>query len=376
MADDVLSAWVAAGASLLVSLVSLGATIWTTRRGDRTQRELEGLKSRLSDENDAAKAKRDYEYEARKRLYAELYPLVFQLQEAAFSAHNRLRNLALATRGGWLARGPDNWLTGSDPYYFTSVIHALIAPVAIFELMTRKLTLLDLTLDQDLRRQHFLARKAYEALRSDFNLTDSPYPPLVLGPAGEKYAPPEVRPDALPPETEQRWRWRQGLYSGQISQAVDAVLMTDGETTRPMTYAEFAKALDGTDLRTPDDPRGRAGEMKRALRPLADVFRDFHPARRPVTWRILLAQGACYRAIAAATRSDGAASKDILCTARYAGAKDLADFDWIGDGEHSIPPALRNGIDFDAEQKSAFAAADMFIVGAFEDFSKRSRPPA
>ena len=68
----------------------------------------------------------------------------------------------------------------SRSYYFTSVIHAFVAPLAIFELMTRKLTLLDLTLDRDLYRQHFIARKAYEALRSDFNLTDRRYPLLVF----------------------------------------------------------------------------------------------------------------------------------------------------------------------------------------------------
>jgi hypothetical protein len=122
MAGEVLSAWIAAGASLLVSFVSLGTAFWTSLRGERTQREqdavareLESLKSRLSDENDAAKARRDYEYEARKRLYAELYPLAFQLREVALHAHNRVTNLALATRGGWLAPGPDNWMTGRDP---------------------------------------------------------------------------------------------------------------------------------------------------------------------------------------------------------------------------------------------------------------------
>ena len=87
----------------------------TQREQDAVARELESLKSRLSDENDAAKARRDYEYEARKQLYAELYPLAFQLREVALHAHNRVTNLALATRGGWLAPGPENWMTGRDP---------------------------------------------------------------------------------------------------------------------------------------------------------------------------------------------------------------------------------------------------------------------
>ena len=140
-----------------------------------------------------------------------------------------------------------------------------------------------------------------------------------------------------------------------------------------MTYAEFANALSGADLRTEDDPAGRPGEMKRALQPLADVFRDFHPARRPITWRILLAQGACYRAIVEAAGRNNPAPKDILRAARYADAEDRAAFDWMGDGSRSIPAALCAGSDFHAEQESAFATADLFIEAAFEEFSKSHR---
>jgi len=368
MAGDAQSAWIAAGASIIVSFVSLGAAAWTSIRARRTARDLAVLQHRLDEEQDAAKARRDYEYEARKRLYAELYPLAYQLQQAARHARHRIMNLALAARIGALAEGPDNWLTGRDPYYFTSVVHNLVAPLAIHELITRKLTLLDLTLDPDLQRQHLIAGRAYEALRSDFNLTDPRYPPIVFGSPAARYAPPEDPPAALPPEPEQRSACRQGLYSGQISQAVDAMLTTDGPTTRTTTYAEFAKALGGADLRTADEPWGQAGEMKRALRPVADIFRAFHPACRPVTWRILLAQAACYRALAAAETAGGTFA-NILRAARFAAAEDRAPFDWIGDGTRSIPAALRNHVDFAAEQESAFTAADLFLENVLKDLA-------
>lgn len=370
---DVGSAWIAAGASFLVSMASLGTALWTSRRSEQNSRDLETLKSRLSDENDAAKAKRDYEYDARKRLYAELYPLAFQLNEAALGATNRIKNLVRATNGGWLAAGPDNWLTGGDPYYFTAVVYALIAPLATYELMNRKLTLLDLTLDHDLHRQHVIARRAYQAMRSDFDLLDDHYPPVAFGVGGQAYAPPETRPTVMPGEMEQRWLWRQGLYSGQISQAVDALLTTHDTTTRVMSYAEFAKALGAADLRTDDDPGGTAGDIKRALRPLSDLFRDFHPARRPVTWRILLAQAACYRAITAG-QSGAVTRKAVAAAAHFAGAADWGDFDWLAGGTKSIPPALAGRIDFAAEQEAAFATADSFVAGALDDFNRRYRP--
>ena len=133
MAGDTGSAWIAAVASLAVALISGGFTIWNTYRTAKMQREqsatneatqaaqaaagrqLAQLTAQLSAENDAATARRDYEYEARKRHYGELYPLSFQLQERAAGATNQIINLARATRDSHLAPGPGNWLTGKDP---------------------------------------------------------------------------------------------------------------------------------------------------------------------------------------------------------------------------------------------------------------------
>ncbi len=379
MSTDVQAAWVAALASIVVAVISLLSAAWanftagkTQAAADATARSLEDLKAGLADKNDAAKARRDYEYDARKRLYQELYPLTFQLQEAALSARHRIMNLALAAREGYLAPGPNNWLTSANSYYFTSVVHGLIAPLAIYELMSRKLTLLDLSLDDDLRCQHFIARQAYEALRSDYNLSQSPYSPIAFGAGKGTYEPPEDRPDAPPSEADQRWSWRQGLYSGQIGQAVAIMLHIDGSASRVMSFAEFAGALSGLDLRTADDPAAAgtvAGNMKSVLRPMADLVSGFHPARRPVTWRILMAQAACYRTLALAQSGD-LAPQALLHASTLAGVKDPSDFDWIGDGAASIPPALNGAVDFAAEQKAALAAGDQFIASAFRAYAK------
>jgi hypothetical protein len=366
MSADVHSAWIAAGASLAVSILSLGSAIWAGLNSNRTQREqaanaklLERLKGHIDDLNDAAKAKRDYEYEARKRLYTELYPLAYQLHQVALQALHRIANLAMAARSGHLAAGPDNWLVGGDPYYFTSTIHRLIAPLAVYELMTRKLTLLDLSLDPDLHYLHFVAGRAHEALRSDFNLVDPRYPPIKFGPADERYSPPEDRPTIALPDLEQRWKWRQALYSGQINQAIHAVLTSEGGRDRVMTYAEFANALEGADLRSDTVPPGNPGKMKKILQPIVEIFRDFHPARRPVTWRIMLAQCACYRMISGPAIADPESQETSLSRPSTDG--DRQAFDWVGDELQSIPPALRGGIDFRAEQSASWKAAQLFV---------------
>src|SRR5579864_2772074 len=345
MAGDIRIAWIAGGASMAVALISLGSAIWTSRRLAKTQQDLAALNSRLSAENDAAKAKQDYEYDARKRLYAELYPLSFQLRERATGAIHRFINLARAARQGYLAPGPDNWLTGGDPYYFHALIHNLIAPLAVYELMTRKLTQFDLNLDSDLHRQYTVGHLAYQAFRSDFELADPErYPPITFG-TTRLYKPPELRPDTMPDPLEQRQAWRQGLYAGLISQVVDAVIAQDElQHAHVMTYAEFAKALGGADLRDRAKPKGSMGVMKLALQPITQVFQDFHPARRPVTWRILLAQAACYRAIAAGSKGAGTIEQ-VIEAACFADAPNRVDFDWIGDGRLSVPADLA-AIDF------------------------------
>jgi len=304
------AAIIAAAASVAVSLVSLSGTWLTARRGALAAREqgklaadLEELKSRRAAENDASRARRDYEYEARKRLYAELYPLSFQLQEAAHTACNRVKNLARATRQGHLSPGPENWLTLGDPYYFHSTLYNLLVPLAIHEAMTRRLTQFDLNLDPELRWQRHVAKRAYQCLRSDFDLVDvSRYPPISFNPVDrdQAYDPPEIPVPMADGTLEERWRWRQGLYSGQVAEAVDALLMNETDTkgavrTRVKSYAEFVRSLGVRDLRA-FDPTVEA-PVASALRPMVELLRNFHPGRRPVTWRILIAQVCCYRAI-------------------------------------------------------------------------------
>jgi hypothetical protein len=373
MTDDVQSAVIAAGASIAVSIASLATAIWTTFQTARAAREqaatateLEKVKSQLTDQNDASKAKRDYEYEARKRLYADLYPLAFQLQEATLKAQHRVTNLALAARRGWLDSGPDGWLTSPDPYYITSCTHIFVAPLALEELMSRRLTLFDLTLDPDLRRQHFVVRQAFEALASDFDLAADPYPPISFGSGRQDYAPPEIRPPAMD-EVTQRWAWRQGLYTGQIGQVVETLITSTETSARLMNFAEFASALGATDLRAEGGADGRAGELKRGLQPMIELLRDFHPARRPVTWRILLTQAACYRALDAA-RDGGLTLEQIVESAKYENRADLAAFDWIGPDRAGSPAALRDLADYPAEARSAMAAADLFLESSLKGF--------
>src|SRR3954454_13697589 len=82
------AAIITAAASLLVAAWSLYLAHRSTaaardqaKLNHTMQAELAKLTSALESERDAGKARRDYEYVARKRLYAECEPLLFQALE-------------------------------------------------------------------------------------------------------------------------------------------------------------------------------------------------------------------------------------------------------------------------------------------------------
>src|SRR3712207_2456366 len=88
--------------ALVVALVTALITYISTRRNQRDLAELnskltrdvttdiENLKTELSQRGREQDALRDYQYEARKRLYRECGPIVFQLAELSEGAFFRI----------------------------------------------------------------------------------------------------------------------------------------------------------------------------------------------------------------------------------------------------------------------------------------------
>jgi hypothetical protein len=97
-----IAAIIAAVASLVVAVVST----WLKQRSDRalasfnakSAEALETFRSDLAGIQAERGARLSYEYEARKHLYAEFYPLLFQLVEACESAYNRIAGIAIAAQ--------------------------------------------------------------------------------------------------------------------------------------------------------------------------------------------------------------------------------------------------------------------------------------
>jgi hypothetical protein len=134
-------------------------------------RELEELKAKLDRSNvefgTENQARKDYEYEARKRLYQQCEPLLFQLVELSENALHRIYSLARTSRRGELG-GNRGWLSDTHAYYLASTIYNLLAPLVIYRLIQRRLTLVDLTVDPHINSQYLLAKRLYISFTDDF----------------------------------------------------------------------------------------------------------------------------------------------------------------------------------------------------------------
>src|SRR5215207_1749089 len=141
--------------------------------------ELKRLEAELANKTAEQDARRDYEYEARKRLYHEIEPYLFLFLELSGGAINRIFRLAYTAKEGNLDPNA-GWLSGPG-YFINSTIYRLIAPLAAFKLIQRRLTLFDLELDPKINIQYSLGKCLYSTFSDDFDLAKS-YPSLEYEP--------------------------------------------------------------------------------------------------------------------------------------------------------------------------------------------------
>jgi hypothetical protein len=274
-------ALIAAIASLIVALIGF----LSSRRNQRdlaelqskSQRDLQELQSQLAEQKSARDALRDYEYEARKRLYHQCGPLLFLLLEQSESALKRIIGLAKSAAGGHL-NASDSWL--DDRYYHLSTWHRLVAPLGTFKLLQRSLTLVDFSLDRQVYLQYRLAKQLYNSFADDFRIAELSIPPLPYDPHD---ADAESKRVAYP-ET----YWQQGIPIGILDNAVEALLIKESANVwRVMTFAEFQSEFEhegGSGLRT-------------AFNHCDYLFKKFHPRSRQVLWRMLVIQAYLYNAL-------------------------------------------------------------------------------
>jgi hypothetical protein len=228
------------------------------------QKELEEYKAEVADETASKNARRGYEYAARQRLYQQVEPLLFQLFEAAEGAFHAVASLARTQRKGKLPE----WLGPAEHEYYTrSIIHRLFRPLAIFQLLQRSTTLVDLTLDPTVRLRYSLLKESYLTWTDPFGLAE-------LEPARE-YEPGWDDWRARR-QTSPAVHWQQGLSIGALDRFIEAMMAGEGPALHVMNFGEFDAAAASRE------------EFQAAFAFPRDVFDSFSFVDRPVLARLLL----------------------------------------------------------------------------------------
>jgi hypothetical protein len=275
-------AYIAAGAAIAGAVISGGITIANSIMSANKQKELETLKSDLTTETQAKieslkadlaqqgkdrDARRDYEYEARKRLYDEVEPVRFNIYEALEEAFYRVGSLARTSRSGNLGIGDDSWI--EEPgYYLLSTIYKLLLPVVHFRVLQRRMTFTDFNLDRDIALQYALLKLYVRSFTDDFDFAGIE-PKLTYEPNADA-------------ERQARGNLavfsRQGLVVGDLECIADLLIFDEDNKTRALQYGEFERLFN--------DPKELDDNLHEVLR----LFVSFSPERKPVLARLLLVQ--------------------------------------------------------------------------------------
>lgn len=324
---------------IIVALIAFAGSIVSLAWNYRTQRQAAALADWKA-ERDAERAElqagrdaeRDYVYDARKRLYTEFQPILFQLVEACESAYGRIANLTIASKEPALELHGKNWLRDSD-YYRLSTIYRLIAPAVHVRLCRRKLTAVDLTVDPRLRAQYAIAKLIYSTWNDGYELartiSDYPYKPLWLSPG----------PNASVPDTS----IAQHLVIGELDLIAEALTVTDTDKTRRcIEYGEFEEAYND-----------QQSVIHQRVSIVEALFTDFRPDRRPVLWRLLLCQACLHKTLMVSIASDDIPSPAVAIDAGE--RKDNFDWRWKG-ASKSLHEAV----------EEPFAAAHAHLTGKLD----------
>ena len=249
------------------------------------------MKNDLEIKKDEQTARRDYEYEARKRLYEECEPILFQFAELSESAVKRIYALTRNARDGNL--GPNRFWLLTDQYFIRSTIYRLIAPMAAFKILQRRLTSIDLKLDKAINIQYHFAKILYYTFSSSPELAETepsiPYDPDFIDVDSKDLT--DTEKEGVRAKHPEKY-WSQGLKVGTLDILTEAlILVEDGKDVRIKSFGEFELEFFIQVGNTKASPHSNRFEIFYTL------FSYFHPKTRPVLWRALITQAYLYKAI-------------------------------------------------------------------------------
>lgn len=259
MTTEIIIALIGVASSLIVA-------IYSSLMANRNEKKLELLKSELELNKEERNARRDYEYEAKKRLYQEYEPLLFQLSELSEVALSRIEGIAKNVKDGLLT---EQW-SKIENNYFKETIYKLFAPLAVIKLIQNKLTIVDFNIESEVSLQYGLMKILYFSYQEDGKI--SRYINDL-----EYFEDWKVNHTKSADEVE----GRQGIALGEVDKIVDLFISNEENQKRLIDYGEFEDLLDSN-----------SEKVKSRLKTAEKMFLNFHPERKRVLWTLLLSHAA------------------------------------------------------------------------------------
>ncbi|MGE5289463.1 MAG: hypothetical protein ACM3ML_20145 [Micromonosporaceae bacterium] len=245
---------------ILVAIIGAIAGVTGAIISSLYARRLARIQASLEEQRDISKARRDYEYEARKRLYSVYEPIKFQLVDIIGQALRRISILSL---------GPPP--AGSVEE--AASIYELLAPTALVRMLDRNLTLADMNLEPNVSVEYGFMKAAYRVLADSQSIAS------IYSAVSDRNCTTVAD---------------EGLLPYQLDDAADALLgiaPEDSNATnvakRPVALKTFAQFIGVfRDACTTQDESG--------LNAIAKLIGGFTPANRPIFWRCLVTQVLLY----------------------------------------------------------------------------------
>lgn len=301
------------------------------------EKKLQEFKAKLDEKKSEKDARRDYEYEALRRLYKECSPILFQLSESAAAAFDRIKSLARSAANGKLEDPDNSWLSEKEyRYYLSSTEYRILAPLAYFTILRERITHLDMALDPEIQAFYVLARQGVRVLSEDFKMAENfshkiSYAPNII----------EENPNDVVSQKKNR---QQGIPRGIVESALEAMVERGSDDSyRIISFAKYDEIFRG-------EHEGKGGGFKR----LRYFFSNFHPRERPVTWRILITEALIFRAIEKLSTLKADKQKIKNAEELFSSSdNDFELFNWHSKNE--------SGID-DSEINAAISVAKEYLV--------------
>ena len=264
MDTSIIIALIGVGSSIVISIVSAAFTF-------RNQRRVELIKAEVLKNKSIQDARLGYEFEARKNLYQQLEPLKFQLLESVELAIGRIKGIAKSTQNGEM--NASIW-GNINNYYFHESLYKLFSPICLFNQMKRKMTFVDIKLDQDLFIQYSLLKILYYSFQQEFKIAeekDTDHNKDYVERWKKQYLNPS--PDFK----------REGIPSYYLDRLSKAFLIEENGINRLLDYEEYEQKINDQDKKT-----------LKFLESGEKLLKNFEIKTHPILWTLFVCHACIY----------------------------------------------------------------------------------